>query len=59
MFDNPLLRDVFPENYITTTILLYLSSCAVETSTDDNTCYGIVIMYDKDLLYKVGNAMEK
>ena len=28
-------------------------------STHDNTCYGIVIMYDKDLLYKVDNAMEK
>ena len=37
-----------------TTILVYLSSRAVETSTDDNTCYGIVIMYDKDSLYKVG-----
>ena len=36
-----------------TTILVYLSSRAVETSADDNTCYGIVIMYDKDLLYKV------
>ena len=31
MFDNPLLRDVFPENSIKTTTLLYLSSCAVET----------------------------
>ena len=31
MFDNSLLRDVFPKNYIKTTILLYLSSCAVET----------------------------
>ena len=32
MFDNPLLPDVFPENYIKTTILLYLSSCEVETA---------------------------
>ena len=31
IFDNLLLRDLFPENYKKITILLYLSSCAVET----------------------------
>ena len=31
IFGNLLLRDVFPENYKEITILLYLSSCAVET----------------------------
>ena len=59
MFDPPILHNVFPENY-TKTIHTFISVLLhSRNSTDNNMCYGVVIIYDKDLLYKVGNAIEQ
>ena len=58
IFDNSLLRDVFPENYKNITILLYLSSCAVETVSVTTRVMEIQLCTTK-IYSKISNAMEK
>ena len=58
IFDNSLLRDIFPENYKKTTILLYMSSCAVETVPATTRVMKLQLCMTK-IYSKVSNAMEK
>ena len=58
IFDNSLLRDLFPENYKKITILLYLSSCAVETEPVTTRVMKLQLCMTK-IYSKVSNAMEK
>ena len=58
IFDNSLLRDVFPENYQKITTLLYLSSCAVETVTVTTRVMELQLRTTK-IYSKISKAMEK
>ena len=58
MFDNFLLRDVFPENNIKTTILLYMSSSAIETVPATKRVMELQLCVTK-IYSKVSNAREK
>ena len=58
IYDNSLLRDVSPENYKKITVLLYLSSCALETVTVTTSFMELQLRTTK-IYSKVSNAMEK
>ena len=58
IFDNSLLRDVSPENYKKITILLYLSSCAVETVPVTTRVMELQLCMTK-IYSKVSSAMAK
>ena len=58
IFDNSLLRDVFSENYKKITILLYLSSCAVETVPVTTRVMELQLCMTK-ICSKASSAMEK
>ena len=57
-FDNSFLRDLFPENYKKITILLYLSSCAVETVPETTRVMELQLCMKK-IYSQVSNAMER